>query len=357
MKIGTLLPCSALALLFLPACGGSKPAPAPQGAGAGAQQPGGAAQQPGGAARRPMAPVRVDMVNAKALFGVPPAAPPVDNPSTPEKVALGKLLYHEKSLSKNGNISCASCHDLANYGQDGKPTSPGTDGKNGDRNTPTVWNAFRQFAQFWDGRAATVEEQAVLPVLNPVEHGVADEAELVTRIKAVPALVEAFGKAFPGGGDAVTAKNFGLAVGAFERTLATKSPFEKFLAGDQGAVTNEVKAGYNKFVEVGCPQCHMSDLFGGSTYQKTGVKKPYPTVDVGRMAITKSESDKFMFKVPTLLNVEKTAPYYHDGKIATLEDAVANMAELQLGLTLKPEDVASIVTFLKALTGPLPELK
>lgn len=362
MKIGLVLSCSALALLFLQACGGDakapaanpSAAPAPTPAPAPTLQP--APQEPAPAAKKPAAPVRVDTVMAKQLFGMAPMAPAVDNPLTPEKVALGKVLFHEKSLSKNDNISCASCHELANYGQDGKPTSPGTDGKNGERNTPTVWNAFRQFAQFWDGRAATVEEQSTGPMLNPVEHGFADEAALVAKLKAKPELVAGFEKAFPGG-DAVTVKNFQLAVGAFERTLVTKSRFEKFLEGDQKAITSEEKLGFNKFMEVGCQACHMGALYGGSMYQKTGVVKPYPSTDPGRAGVTKSDADKSIFKVPSLLNVEKTAPYYHDGKIATLELAVSNMAELQLGKVLKPEEVASIVTFLKSLTGPLPELK
>ncbi|MCA8965894.1 MAG: c-type cytochrome [Planctomycetes bacterium] len=298
--------------------------------------------------------MRLDMVMVKTFFGSEPFAPTVDNPSTPEKVALGKTLFHEQGLSKNGNLSCASCHDLANYGQDGKPTSPGSDGKNGTRNTPTVYNAFRQYAQFWDARAATVEEQAIMPMLNPIEHGITDEADLLAKIKAKPELVAAFGKAFPGAGDAVTAANFKLAIGAFERTLVTKSKFDKFLDGDNRAFSNEEKQGLKTFMDAGCTQCHMSRLVGGSMIQKLGVYGPYPTTDTGRMEVTKSESDKFMFKVSSLLNVEKTAPYYHDGKVATLEEAVKDMALLQLNKKLTDAEVASIVTFLKTLTGPLP---
>ncbi|MBP8300492.1 MAG: cytochrome-c peroxidase [Planctomycetes bacterium] len=363
MTIGSILPCSVLALLFLTACGGGD-AKAP--ANSGAQTPSGQAPSAPGAtdpkvdasqpaAKKPAAPVRVDMAMAKQLFSMAPAAPAVDNPPTPEKIALGKTLYHEKSLSKNGNISCASCHDLANYGQDGKATSPGSDGKNGARNTPTVYNAFRQFAQFWDGRATTVEEQSTGPMFNPVEHGVADEAELVAKISAKPELVAAFDKAFPGG-NAVSAKNFQLAVGAFERTLVTRSKFEDALDG-KAQLSNDEKLGLKTFMEVGCHSCHMGQLLGGSMYQKLGVVKPYPSKDEGRFEVTKSDADKFMFKVPQLLNVEKTAPYYHDGSIATLELAVKDMAEYQLGKTLKPEEIASIVAFMKTLTGPLPDLK
>jgi cytochrome c peroxidase len=355
MTTGSLLPRSVLALLFLTACGGDPKAPATNPGNPAPSAPKADAPQQPATAKKPAAPVRVDMTMAKQLFGMAPSAPAFDNPPTPEKIALGKQLFHETSLSKKGNVSCATCHDLANYGQDGKPTSPGSEGKNGARNTPTVYNAFRQFAQFWDGRAATVEEQSTGPMFNPVEHGIADEAELVAKISAKPELVAAFDKAFPGG-NAVSAKNFQLAVGAFERTLVTRSKFEDALDG-KAQLTNDEKLGLKTFMEVGCQACHMGQLLGGGMYQKLGLIKPYPTKDEGRFEVTKSDADKFMFKVPQLLNVEKTAPYYHDGSIPTLELAVKDMGEYQLGKMLKPEEIASIVTFLKTLTGPLPALK
>ena len=193
------------------------------------------------------------------------------------------------------------------------------------------------------------------PVLNPIEHGVTDEKELLAKLNAKPELVAAFGKAFPGA-DSVSVKNFGLAIGAFERTLVTRSKFEDVLDG-KAQLTNEEKLGLKTFMDTGCQACHMGSMLGGSMFQKTGVVKPYSSTDEGRATVTKSDADKFLFKVPALLNVEKTAPYYHDGKIATLELAVSNMAELQLGKTLKPEEVAAIVAFLKTLTGPLPALK
>ncbi|MBL8728854.1 MAG: cytochrome-c peroxidase [Planctomycetes bacterium] len=304
--------------------------------------------------KRPPKPVRVDYSMVKRLFGMDPTVEAVDNPLTPEKVALGKLLYHEPSLSKNGNLSCASCHDLSTYGVDNKPRSPGSDGKEGERNSPTTYNAFRQFAQFWDGRAKNVEEQSTGPMLNAVEHGLADEAELVARLKAKPELVAGFEKAFPGA-DAVSVHNFRLAVGAFERTLVTKSRFDAYLDGDQKALTNEEKQGLNDFMQVGCITCHTTRLLGGNMFQKSGLLAPYPSEDLGRGKLTGNKADDHFFKVPALLNVEKTAPYYHDGKVATLEEAVTKMAKLQLGKDLTEEQTASIVTFLKALTGPLPE--
>jgi cytochrome c peroxidase len=304
--------------------------------------------------KKPPKPVRVDYAMVKRLFGMDPTVEAVDNPSTPEKVALGKLLYHEQSLSKNGNLSCASCHELSTYGVDNKPVSPGSDGKNGERNSPTTWNAFRQFAQFWDGRAKNVEEQSTGPMLNAVEHGLADEAELVSKLKAKPELVAAFDKAFPGG-EAVSVEHFRLAVGAFERTLVTKSRFDAYLDGDQKALTNEEKQGLNDFMQIGCITCHTTRLLGGNMFQKSGLLSPYPSEDLGRGKLTGNKADDHFFKVPSLLNVEKTAPYYHDGKVATLEEAATKMAKLQLGKDLTAEQTTSIVAFLKALTGPLPE--
>lgn len=343
MKIGPILGCSVLFLGSLAFTGGDHPAGSPAALAAGQ------GQDP-----KPLPRVRIDYETVKRLFGKDPSADEVDNPSTPEKVALGKALYHDTSLSKSGSVSCASCHDLANYGQDGKPTSPRADGKNGERNTPSTWNAARQFRQFWDGRAATVEEQALAKMIAPGEHALADEAELVAKLKAKPELVEGFAKAF-GAGDAVTAANFKLALGAFERTLVTKSRWDQYLDGNQKALTQDELYGLKAFIDVGCMTCHVTRLVGGQMYQKTGTLKPYTSKDEGRMQVTKSDADKFMFKVPSLLNVEKTAPYLHDGKVATLEEAVTLMADIQLGAKLTPDQLRGIVAFLKALTGALPE--
>ncbi len=348
-----------LPLLSLAGCGGGEPA-ASAGAGVVATEPHKAAPAeqapaPAPAPKKPLLPPKFDLAQLTAFFGSEPTAPKVDNPPTPEKVALGRALYHATALSKNGNLSCASCHDLAKYGQDGKPTSPGSDGKQGARNSPTTLNAFRQIAQFWDLRAATVEDQAIMPVLNPIEHGVVDEAELVAKIKTKPELVAAFGKAFPGAGDAVTAANFKLAVGAFERTLVTRSPFDEFLDGKNSALTTEQKWGVKTFIDVGCTTCHLTRLVGGNMFQKLGVQRPYASKDEGRFEVTKNEVDKFVFKVPSLLNVEHTAPYLHDGSVATLAETVKIMGQIQLNKDLKDEEIQSIVAFLKALSGPLPD--
>lgn len=360
MKIAILLSCGALPLFPLLTSGGDEPVTvvpstvvAPSVVAPTVEAPGVSEQGQDPAKKTPRP--RIDYQMVKTMFGNEPPSPAVDNPSTPEKVALGKALYHEKHLSKNGNLSCASCHDLATYGVDNKPTSPGSDGKNGERNTPTVYNAARQFAQFWDGRAATVEEQSTFPIVNAVEHGLADEAALVAKIKEKAELVDGFKKAFPKDADPVTAANFKLAIGAFERTLVTKSRWDEYLDGNQKALTNEELVGLKTFMDSMCTTCHMGRLLGGAMFQKLGLTKPYPGADTGRMQVTKSEADKHIFKVPTLVNSEKTAPYYHDGSIATLEEAVKHMAEVQLGQQLAPEKVAAIVTFLKATTGALPE--
>lgn len=369
MKIGLLLG-TMLPLVLLPACGGDAPKndPKPSVNAGAADQAGGssgsssaAADEQGAQAQQPQEQepkrIRRPKINdqmVKALFGRDPNAPAATVESTAELVALGDALYHAEQLSVNSNQSCASCHDLKNYGVDNKPTSEGSAGKNGDRNSPTTYNAARQFAQFWDGRAASVEEQAIIPVLNEIEHGLADEAEVIAKIKAQPALLEGFQKAFPNDADPVTIKNFGAAVGAFERTLVTRSRWDDYLDGNSKALTNLELLGLKKFMDHTCTQCHMMRTLGGHMLQKVGSMKPYPSEDTGRMRVTGNVADKNMFKVPMLLNVEKTAPYYHDGKIATLEEAVANMAEIQLGKTLPKDDVDAIVAFLKATTGELP---
>ncbi|MEC8252911.1 MAG: cytochrome c peroxidase [Planctomycetota bacterium] len=355
MKIGSLL-AGCLPALLLVACGGdSKPnatekasTAAPKAASKPAPKAADTAQDPKPKRRRQRRP-RVNTQLVKTLFGNDPASPKAPVASTPELVALGNALYHSEHLSAQGTLSCASCHDLNNYGVDSKPTSTG------ERNTPTTLNASRHFRQFWDGRAASVEELVVMPTTSPDGHGLADAAATVAKIKEQADLVAAFQAAFPGEADPVTAEHVGVAVGAFERTLVTKSKWDDYLDGDSKALSNEELLGLKTFMDVGCTQCHMTRLLGGHTYQKLGVLKPYTGKDTGRMKVTGQESDKYMFKVPSLVNVEKTAPYYHDGSMATLREAVVDMADNQLNKQLKDEQIDAIVTFLKATTGALPE--
>ncbi len=293
---------------------------------------------------------------AKPLLGVLPAdAPNPDNPFTPEKIDLGRRLYYEQRMSINNQLSCNSCHDLATYGVDNEPTSPGHEGKRGNRNSPTVYNAALHVAQFWDGRAKDVEEQAKGPVLNPVEMGMPDADYVVRVLKQIDGYEPLFRAAFPDDEDPITYDNVAKAIGAFERKLMTPSRFDDFLGGQLGALTDAEVAGLEKFLDTGCTTCHMGAPVGGLMYQKLGLVHPYETEDLGRYEVTQNETDKYVFKVPSLRNIEKTGPYYHDGSIATLSEAVDRMAWHQLGRKLSDEDVQSIVTFLGSLTGRIDE--
>lgn len=293
---------------------------------------------------------------ALRMFGpLPDTMPSNANPITDEKVVLGRMLYYETRLSKSQEISCNSCHMLDKYGVDGQATSDGHKGQKGDRNSPTVYNAAGHFAQFWDGRARDVEEQAKGPVMNPVEMAMGSEKQVIEVLKSIPEYRAAFKKAFPEEKDPMNYENMARAIGAFERKLVTPSRWDKFLRGDQNALTNEEKAGFNVFMETGCQACHAGTYLGGNLYQRLGAARPWPdTSDIGREKVTKSEADKMVFKVPGLRNIEKTKPYYHNGKVETLEEAVSRMGEYQLGKNLSDGQVRSIATWLKTLTGDIP---
>lgn len=278
------------------------------------------------------------------------------NPGTPEKVALGRMLYFDKRLSKKQNVSCNSCHKLDAYGVDSEPTSPGDDGARGGRNSPTVYHAAGYFTQFWDGRAPDVEEQAKGPILNPIEMGMPNAEAVVTRLKAIPGYREAFAKAFPGEANPLSYDNVGRAIGAFERGLMTPGRWDKYLSGEKNALTDAELEGLKVFTNVGCMVCHTGEFLGGSSYQRVGAVEAWPNqADPGRFKVTNNEADKMMFKVPTLRNVAKTGPYFHDGSAKTLDDAVRMMGKHQLGLELSEAEVKSIVAWLGALTGELPK--
>ncbi|WP_419172666.1 cytochrome-c peroxidase [Halobacteriovorax sp.] len=264
-----------------------------------------------------------------------------------DMIHLGKKLYFEKKLSINNTISCNSCHKLDEYGVDGEPTSPGHDGTRGGRNSPTVYNAALNFAQFWDGRAKDVEEQALGPILNPVEHGLASAEDAMKKIdtKEYRSL---FKKAF-GDEKSFTFKNVGVAIGAFEKTLLTPSRYDDYLKGNYDALTYKEKVGLKKFNEIGCTTCHTGANVGGEMYQMLGLAEPYPTKDTGRMEVTGDEMDKFFFKVPSLRNITKTGPYFHDGSLKTLDETIDVMAKYQLGIEITKEDRESIKAFLGAL--------
>jgi len=297
----------------------------------------------------------LDSAHLRMFAALPEQVPPEAGGLTEEKAALGRMLYYEARLSKSQQISCNTCHPLDQYGADGEPTSGGHAGKHGDRNAPTVYNAAAHFVQFWDGRAANVEEQAKGPVLNPVEMALPDAKAVVAVLTSMPEYVAAFQRAFPGEKDPVTFDHAAAAIGAFERRLLTPARWDKFLKGDRTALTDTEKAGFEAFNAAGCQSCHSGALVGGNLYQKLGVMEPYPdTSDLGRYKVTKNEADILFFKAPSLRNVAKTGPYFHNGKVPTLEEAVKQMARYQLGKTLKPGEMDSIVVWLRSLTGEIP---
>ena len=290
-----------------------------------------------------------------AFAALPADMASADNAFSDEKIALGRMLFFEKRLSKNQEISCNTCHVLDKYGVDNQPTSTGHKGQKGARNSPSVYNAALHMAQFWDGRAATVEEQAKGPVLNPVEMAMADAKAVEKVLSSMPEYTDAFKKAFPDDKKPVSFENMAKAIGAFERKLVTPSKWDKFLAGDKTALTDAEKTGFLKFTDSGCTACHSGPALGGMMYMKLGLVQPWPNdKDLGRFDVTKNEADKFVFKAQSLRNIAKTAPYFHDGSAATLEDAVKLMAKHQLGKELTDDDTKSIVAFLDTLTGELP---
>jgi cytochrome c peroxidase len=295
------------------------------------------------------------------FFPLPVEVPNPDNPVTVAKVELGKTLYYDVRLSKDGNVSCDSCHILAEFGVDNLPTSPGDDGEFGSRNSPSVFNAALHLAQFWDGRAKDVEEQAGMPILNPIEMAIPSEEFLVERLSGIEGYQTMFAAAFPSDEPSLTYANISRALGAFERTLLTPSRFDDYLNGDQAALTETEQEGLRKFIELGCSSCHNGYAVGGYSFRKFGLQGNYwehtksEMVDAGRFAETGEEGDKYVFKVAALRNVAETGPYFHDGSVDELGDAVKIMTKMQVGMDLTAEDVSSLVSFLESLTGEIPE--
>ncbi|MCU1325765.1 MAG: Cytochrome-c peroxidase [Bryobacterales bacterium] len=277
------------------------------------------------------------------------------NPLTEAKINLGRILFYDPRLSKANDVSCNSCHNLQEYGVDGKRVSSGHQGQTGSRNSPTVYNSAGQFAQFWDGRAADIEAQAKGPILNPIEMAMASPEEVVAKVRTIKGYEPLFKAAFPESKDPVSFDNLALAIGAFERKLVTPSRWDRFMAGEESVITAEEKAGHEEFVKSGCPACHNGVYIGGASFQQLGARHAWPTeTDLGRLQVTKNDTDRLRFKVPSLRNVEKTAPYFHDGSQATLEDAVRSMGFYQLDKKLDERQVKQIVAWLKTLTGEIP---
>jgi cytochrome c peroxidase len=276
------------------------------------------------------------------------------------RAELGRRLFYENRVSADGNVSCGHCHQADLAATDGLPKAIGVNGRENPRNAPSIFNVSLNFTQHWRGDRESLEEQAEKSPTGATSYGNPDFAVVVAKLKAIPGYADLFAKAFPNESDPINQKNWGAAIAAFERTLLTPSRFDAFLKGDAKALTPKEQEGLQKFISAGCVSCHNGPLLGGNSFQKFGVAEDYwkstgsPSPDKGRFDVTKNEADLYVFKVPQLRNVEKTAPYFHDGSVAELPKAVKIMGKVQLGQELKDEDVAAIVDFLGALTGPVP---
>lgn len=302
------------------------------------------------------------LTRARQQFQPIPTTPPElpGNPATPAKVELGKMLYFDPRLSASHAISCSSCHNIGLGGADAEPTSIGHRWQHGGRNAPTVFNAVFNKAQFWDGRATDLEQQAGGPMVNPVEMA-SPETHVAEQLKGIPGYGVAFAQAFPGEPDPITLANAQKAIALFEATLITpNATFDRFLRGEENALSPTQKAGLAAFIDKGCSSCHNGINVGGGMYAPFGVvEKPgaefLPAADKGRFMVTKTASDEYVFKVPTLRNIALTAPYFHTGQAWDLRQAVAVMGASQLGIQLTGDDVAKITAFLDSLTGEQPK--
>lgn len=301
---------------------------------------------------------------AQGLFEPIPHEPPAlkENVITPERLELGKMLYFEPRLSRSWLISCNTCHNVGMAGVDMVETSLGHGWQRGPRNSPTVFNAVFNIAQFWDGRAADLKEQAKGPVQASVEMNNSPE-RVVATLQGIPEYVARFESAFPGEAGPVSFDNMARAIEAFEATLLTPdAPFDRYLRGEQNALSAEEKQGLARFMDKGCAACHNGVNIGGQGYYPFGVvERPaaelLPADDKGRFEVTRTASDKYVFRAPPLRNVVLTPPYFHTGKVWDLGQAVAIMGSTQLGGDLSEQDVTAIVAFLRTLTGTQPRVE
>lgn len=301
---------------------------------------------------------------------LPDVAPaPADNPTTPAKVELGKMLYFDPRLSSTGTVSCFSCHNVMEGGDDHRPTSIGVHGHVGGRNAPTVWNAAFLSSQFWDGRAATLEDQAKGPPANSIEMGMPNLDAVLGRVRNIPGYKPWFERAF-GPGDTVTIDNVAKAIAAYERTLITPgSAYDRYASGDAQALNAQQVRGLDTFASTGCTACHQGPAFSGPAlptgtgfFMKFPANESSPYVarydflsDPGRATTTGEDADKHLWRVPGLRNLEYTAPYFHNGQVHTISEAVRVMASTQLDKTLTAAEVDDIVAFLATLSGPFPQ--
>lgn len=309
-------------------------------------------------------------VQAQQWEALPEKPPiPAENPQTDAKVALGKILFFDPRLSEHGTLSCNSCHNVMAGGDDNRPNSIGMHDARGGRSAPTVWNAAYQSVQFWDGRAATLEAQAKGPITNPIEMGLSDATVAMERLKSIPDYLPLFKAAFPGANDPLTMDNVANAIAAYERTLVTpNAPFDRYVRGDKTALTEQQVRGMQTFADLGCTACHSGANFSGPalptgvgffmkfpTFAGSEYDKKYGLLgDTGRHVATGKEEDKHMWRVPTLRNVALTAPYFHNGQVPTLEEAVQVMAKTQLNKTIEPAQIKDVVSFLTSLSGDFP---
>jgi cytochrome c peroxidase len=299
---------------------------------------------------------------AKQIFGpLPQVMLSEKNPVTAEKVKLGKMLFYETRISVDGTVNCARCHPISLYAADGLRKSIGNNCKVNPRNAPTILNAAGQISAHWIGNRIDVEDQARQSVIGPPSFGMPSYEAVENKLKEIKGYTDLFKKAFPGENDPITVDNLAKTIGAFERTLVTPSHFDSFLKGDIAALSGQEKRGLRTYTEAGCIMCHFGPYLGGQGYQKSGIFEPYwkytksQSIDEGRYVVTKNAADKFVFKVPIHRNVEKTAPYFHDGSVDILQDAVWIMGKIQLGKDLNKAQVEEVVAFLKSLTGKIPE--
>ena len=302
------------------------------------------------------------ITRASQIFGPLPQTMPSDqNPITPAKVKLGKILYYEMRISADGTVSCAKCHPISLYAEDGLKVAKGNNCKDNPRNSPTILNAAAQISAHWIGNRTNVEDQAKQALVGPPSFGMPSYEAVEKILRGMKGYFALFQEAFPGEKEPVTVDNFAMAIGAFERTLVTPAPFDDFMKGNASALTEQQKRGLKTFLDTGCMTCHFSPYLGGQMYQKFGVMEPYAKytksvkIDEGRFVVTKNEADKFVFKVPVLRNVAMTPPYFHDGSVDKLNRAIWIMAKIQLGKELSDQQTGDIAVFFTALTGKISE--
>jgi cytochrome c peroxidase len=281
-------------------------------------------------------------------------------PITRERVELGRSLFFDPRLTIDANMSCSSCHQPAFYGTDALPKPMGVRQRPHPRHVPTNLNAGMSFVIHWRGDRTNLEDQVFQALTSPITSGQPDEKAVIDRLARIPGYALLFKAAFPDDPQPMTLRNIATAVGAYERTLVTPSPFDFYLAGNQEALPPAAKAGLEKFINTGCVACHNGVGVGGGMYQKFGVVEDYwkatgsDPIDKGRFDVTKDPNDLYVFRVASLRNVAMTPPYFHDGSVATLPEAVKVMARVQLGVSLNDADTGDIMAFLQSLTGELP---